>query len=223
MIICLEGIDGAGKTAQVNMLAENLRNLGYNPVIAKHLGHTEFGMEIRKFILDKEKQPRSDLAHRLLFWADVVETASACKGKDVVIFDRHPMWSNMAYGIGLLKARGADLYEVWGYEQFCYDMLAIMARQILLPNITILLDVPAEETWDRMARRGELTIIEKRGIDYLRETRKVYLDMARSYFSVKRPVTIVDGTQSKETVAEEIFRIITPLLTKGVSINDPLA
>lgn len=222
MIICLEGIDGVGKTSQVNMLAENLRSLGYSPVIAKHPGHTEFGMEIRKLILDKEKQPRSDLAHRLLFWADVVETASACKGKDVVIFDRHPMWSNMAYGIGLLNTRGADLQEVWKYDSFCRDMVTVMAWQVPLPDVTIVLDVPAEETWDRMARRGELTIIEKRGIDYFREVRQAYLNVARSYLSVKWPVTIVNGTKSKETVSEEVLRTIRPLLSKGVSINDPL-
>ena len=101
MIIWFKGIDGCGKTTQIKMLIERLRQDGYDSEVVKHPGQTKFGQEIRNLILHGT-QPKSSIAHRLLFWADFAETtAHYYKDKRMLIFDRHPYFSDYAYGLGL--------------------------------------------------------------------------------------------------------------------------
>ncbi|MEW6425299.1 MAG: hypothetical protein AB1523_11265 [Bacillota bacterium] len=107
LIICFEGIDGCGKSTQVRLLAEKLRREGHKVEIVKHPGQTEFGQEVRRLILEGV-QPRSDLAYRLLFWADLAETAEAYKKNvDFLIFDRHPRFSKF-----MVRRFNADAGEV---------------------------------------------------------------------------------------------------------------
>lgn len=205
-ILCFEGIDGAGKTSQAAMLAENLRSAGCEVMVAKHPGHTEFGTEIRKLILG-EAQPVSDLAHRLVFWADAVETVTECEksGIEVLIFDRHPLFSNLAYGLGLLWHRKAGFEAEREYLRFCLDMAGVMKKYTRLPEATLIIDVPAEVSWERMAKRGELTVIEKRGVDYFRQVRNIYLKEVTALYPSAH---VFDGTLPKKQLADEIFNFI---------------
>ena len=192
MIICFEGIDGCGKSTQVRLLTEKLRREGRKVEIVKHPGQTEFGQEVRRLILEGV-QPRSDLAHRLLFWADLAETAEAYKKNvDFLIFDRHPQFSNYAYGAGM-PGFDAGLH---------FALVHLLEKYCPGPQKTFVIDVPVQVAFERIERRGKLTVIEKRGREYFETVRYAYLNLATMY----PDVFVVDGTKDVQEVFQDVLK-----------------
>jgi dTMP kinase len=190
MKICFEGIDGCGKSTQVKMLKEALEEMGLKPCLVKHPGQTEFGQALRELIL-YGPQPGSDLAHRLLFWADMVETTARYQNKQVIIFDRHPKYSNFAYSKGM------------GFDKETYfSVLSAILDHVLKPDIAFIIDVPVEVAFVRIHQRGKkLTAVEKRGKTYFECVRAAYQNLERIY----PEVIVVDGTRNPQEVHQEIL------------------
>lgn len=69
-LITFEGVDGAGKTTQINILSEYLTSQGINNIVTRQPGGTKIGQQIRKSILSVENAEMSDLAELLLYAAD---------------------------------------------------------------------------------------------------------------------------------------------------------
>lgn len=188
--VCLEGIDGCGKSTQVSLLVEHFRNEGHDVAVVKHPGFTPFGLEVRKLLLSGV-QATADLAARLLFWADHIDAAAGLPEADVIVFDRHPRYSNYAYGV----AMGTP---VWVLER----LDGVLSGFSVVPDVTVVLDVPPETAWERMASRGNLTVIEKRGLEYFRRVRQGYLELAELYLEV----AVVPGDGTPEEVHEKVVR-----------------
>lgn len=135
-------------------------------------------------------QATVDLAARLLFWADHLDAAASLPEADVIIFDRHPRYSNYAYGV----AMGTP---AWVLERLDEALSGFG----VVPDVTVVLDVPAETAWERMASRGSLTVIEKRGLEYFRRVRRGYLELAELYLEV----TVVSGEGAPGEVHEKVL------------------
>lgn len=193
MKICFEGIDGCGKSTQVRLLVEHLQSRGLSVAVVKHPGYTAFGAELRKLLLGGV-QASVDLASRLVFLADYVETTAALPKADVVIMDRHPRYSNYAYGIAMGTPKEAILALDRALEGF-----------IALPDVTFVLDVAAETAWKRMLARGKLTVIEERGLEYFLRVRACYLDS----IWVFPEVTVIPGD---DKTPEEIHKLVLQYL-----------
>jgi dTMP kinase len=188
--ICFEGIDGCGKSTQVRLLVEHLQSRGLSVAVVKHPGYTAFGAELRKLLLGGV-QASVDLASRLVFLADYVETTAALPKADVIIMDRHPRYSNYAYGIAMGTPAEAILALDRALEGF-----------IALPDITIVLDVEAETAWERMLARGKLTVIEERGLEYFRRARFCYLNSVMVF----PEVVVVPGDKEPEEIHRLVLR-----------------
>lgn len=206
--ISLEGIDGAGKTTQIELLCQKLAKLGFSVVAVREPGSTPLSEKIRELLLDVRSQDISPLAESFLYAAaraqlvaEVIRPALT-EGK-VVIADRY-FDSTIAYqGYG----RGIDVEFL--------RQLNLLATGGLMPCLTILLDLPPEEG---MVRRGGLPPdrLEKEGIDFQRAVREGYLTLSRSE---PDRIKVVDARLQVEDVHEQVVRLVLERLRVSDCVN----
>ena len=193
--VVLEGGEGAGKSTQVALLAQWLRDRGVPCTLAREPGSTGVGEAIREVVLartDLEMPAESELllilAARAAFVREVVRPALA-RG-EVVVADRFDL-STLAYqGYG----RGLDLARVRAAME--------VATGDLRPDLYLVLDVPVEEG---VARRrtagGSADRIEGAGADFLGAVRDGYLELAVD----EERVELVSGLGTPARVHERIL------------------
>lgn len=166
--IVLEGVEGAGKTTQIRLLSTWLEAMGVPHLAAREPGGTEVGEAIRQVLLDQREldmPPETELllmlAARAAFVRDVVRPA--LEAGQVVLADRFDL-STFAYqGYG----RGIPLDEVRRLNAF--------ATGGLVPDLYVVLDLPAGEGTDRQQREGkERDRIEREGAAFLERVREGY-------------------------------------------------
>lgn len=167
LFVAFEGGDGAGKSTQIEMLAEALTAQGRDVLTTREPGGTPVGGAIREVLLHGDHvAPR---AEALLFAADRahhVETVirPALERGATVLTDRF-MDSSIAYQAA---ARGLEAGQVRG--------LSLWATGGLVPHLTVLLDVDAGTG---RARRGTVhDRLESEGDDFHERVRRSFLDLA---------------------------------------------
>lgn len=172
MFVTFEGIDGSGKTTQLQALKNTLINAGRDVLLVREPGGTFIGEKIRSVLLDTANTGMSRETEILLYEAarsqivrEVIRPA-LLDGK-IVICDRF-YDSSVAYqGYG----RGLDLDDVSFLNRF--------ATGGLEPDLTFLLDIPAADARARMHGREEVADrLEIEGHDFMETVRQGYLDLA---------------------------------------------
>jgi dTMP kinase len=190
MFISFEGVDGSGKTTQVELLAAQLRSQGREVVATREPGGTDLGERIRDMILHGDEM--APWAEASLFAAaraqlvDEVIRPALARGADVLC-DRY-IDSSLAYqGIG----RGLGVERVLELNQ--------LATAGLLPDRTFVLLVPLEEATRR--RGSDSDRLERAGFEFVEFVDRAYQDLAQVF-----PARIVcaDGTQPPEELARLI-------------------
>ena len=195
--IVFEGGDGAGKSTQVELLREALERAGRAVTVTRQPGGTPLGQQIRDLVLHGEHvAPR---AEALLFAADKAHHVDmlirpALQRGEVVISDRYTD-SSVAY-----QGAGRDLGA-----QEVHD-LNMWAVQDLVPDLTVVVDISAEEG---RRRRGEVhDRLESEEDAFHEAIRQHFLSMARG--NPERYV-IVDGTQPPEQIHAEVMNRLEKL------------
>ena len=190
MFISFEGVDGSGKSTQVELLAGELRSQGRAVVATREPGGTDLGERIRDMILHGDEM--APWAEASLFAAaraqlvDEVIRPALARGADVLC-DRY-IDSSLAYqGI----ARGLGVERVLELNQ--------LATAGLLPDRTFVLLVPLDEAARR--RGGDADRLEREGLEFVEFVDRAYQELAQVF-----PTRIVcaDGTQSPEELARLI-------------------
>ena len=154
-LIVLEGSEGAGKTTQLGLLAELLRDKGFEVVSLREPGGTPLGDAIRGILLDPA-QHIAPGAEALLFMASRAqlvrdEIDPALQRGVIVLMDRFFL-STYAYQI---DGRGLPEPEIRSANS--------LAAAGLVPDLTIVLEIPAAEGMTRATQRGEQDRIEQLG------------------------------------------------------------
>jgi len=209
--ITFEGIEGCGKTTQIRLLAERLRRGGLEVVVTREPGGCPIADAIRSILLDPANcalVPRAELllyaAARAQHVAEVIRPALS-RGA-LVLCDRF-IDATMAYqGFG----RGLDAA--------CIDTLNTMATDGIMPDLTILLDMPEDQGLHRARQRNTLTPeedrFERESIAFHRRVRQAYLQLARE----QKRFVVVDAEGSIEMVAARVASAADAALgRKGVS------
>lgn len=168
MFITVEGIEGSGKSTQAARLAAAL---GPETVLTQEPGGTALGRAIRKLLLDPAHGALVAEAEVLLFFADRAQHVGelirpALAAGRTVVSDRYTDSSVAYQGYG----RGIPL-----------DVIASVARAAtggLVPDVTLLVDVPAREGLARVARRGSRDRMEAEAVAFHERVREGYLGMA---------------------------------------------
>lgn len=190
LFISFEGIDGVGKSTQADLMENFLAGRGLSVIRTFEPGGTELGQEIRHLLLHRkgEVSPRSEA---LLYAADRAHHVAskirpALEQGQVVITDRF-LDSSVAYqGAG----RELDLTEVRN--------LSLWAVNNLLPDLTVLLDLDAEQAILRRNKTGEAPDrLEREKIEFFEAARGSYLELAK-----KEPARffVVDANNSPEHI-----------------------
>lgn len=173
LFISFEGIDGVGKTTQADLLEQWLQGQGKSVLRTLEPGGTEVGIEIRKILLHHrgELAPRSEAA---LFAADrahhvATKIRPALERGEIVITDRY-LDSSVAY-----QGAGRELSREEVRD------LSLWAVGGLLPELTILLDLPAEVARSRRNTTGtEPDRLESEKIEFFERARQAYLELAKA-------------------------------------------
>jgi dTMP kinase len=173
LFISFEGIDGVGKSTQADLLESWLKSQGKEVVRTLEPGGTDVGVEIRKILLHHKGDlaPRAEAA---LFAADRAHHVAskirpALEQGKIVITDRY-FDSSVAY-----QGAGRDLSRTEVRE------LSLWAVGGLLPDLTVLLDLPAEQARTRRNSSGtEPDRLEKEKTEFFETVRSAYLDLAEA-------------------------------------------
>lgn len=202
LFISVEGIDGVGKSTQIGMLADFLTENGRMVTRTLEPGGTELGQEIRHLLLHR-KGDVAPRAEALLYAADrahhvATKVRPALERGEVVISDRY-LDSSVAYqGAG----RALDAAEVRAISMF--------AVQDLLPQLTILLDLPAEQALARRANTGtEPDRLEREKVDFFEAVRQAFLAMAAAEPS---RWLVINADQTPEAMQAQIRDRVVQLL-----------
>lgn len=168
LFIVFEGIDGAGKTTQVDMLAAALAEKGRSVTVTRDPGGTSLGESLRSVLLYSEL-PIDPEAEALLYAAARAQLVSekiipALEQGSVVISDRFAD-STLAYqGYGR------------GMSGEILDRINILACRGLVPDLTVLMDMEPSGAAARFNRPVDR--MEREGLEFLRRVRNGYLDLA---------------------------------------------
>ncbi len=200
VLIVLEGAEGVGKTTQLGKLAAALRHAGNEVLTLREPGGTQLGDAIRSILLD----PAEDIvpeAEALLFLgsrAQIVrkEIDPALARGVVVLMDRFFL-STYAYQIG---GRGLD-------ERHIREANAL-ATGLLVPDLTVVLELPAAEGLDRASRRSGYDRIEGSGDAFHARVESAFRRFASIDWQREHPecgrIECVSGHGSADEVHREV-------------------
>lgn len=202
MLITFEGVEGSGKTTQVELLSEYLRGKGYNVLKTREPGGTALGEALRRILLQKDLKVLP-LAEVLIFMSvraqhmeEVIMPALA-RGA-VVLCDRFADATHVYQGYG----RGVD-----------FGIISTLNRLVtkgVTPNLTVLLDCEVATGLERkLAKDGGHDRFEEEAVAFHDRIRQGYLKLAEE--EPKR-FFVVNGRKGVEAIHETVRERVKKLL-----------
>ena len=207
IFITFEGPECAGKTTQIRLLKSYFESLDRETVVTREPGGTDIGEELRQIVKHHiSAVPVTDEAEVLLFAASRAQHVAelikpALHRGAAVICDRFIDSTTAYQGY----ARGLEMSFIRKLNNF--------AISGTFPDITILLDLTAEESMDRSSKREETLFIEDRieseKIDFHKRVREGFLKIAE-----KEPerVKIVSAIDEIENIHNKIVDLLRPVI-----------
>ena len=201
MFITLDGIDGVGKSTQIKQLLGYFEEIGEETLLVRDPGTTRIGGKLRELLLesDLELHRRTEAMLFMASRCEMVETIllpAIADGK-TVISDRF-LLANVVY------------QSVGGVVQ--PDLLWKMGRLAnggLIPDLTILLDMPAQRSMERLG--NEKDRMESRGVDYMEEVRQAILQQLPHSSD---NTLVINADQSPEDVSREMLAKVKEILAE---------
>jgi len=191
-LITFEGVDGVGKTTQINLFLEKLNNNGLKNILFREPGGTIFAEKIRNILLDNSNK-MSSLSETLLFLAarsDLVRKKIKPNLEDdfYVICDRF-LDSTLAYQS---FGRGVDLKLI--------ESITNEAVDGLIPSTTFLLNCDIDISLSRINKKDRM---ENEGRNFLIKVKNGFLELAKSN---KNRYVIVDANKSINQISDCIWK-----------------
>jgi dTMP kinase len=208
VFLVFEGGEGAGKSTQIQHLAELLRAQGRDVVVTREPGATEMGARIRRMVLDSQTSPR---AEALLYAADRAHHVStvvrpALARGAIVISDRY-VDSSLAY-----QGAGREL----AVDEIAW--LSAWATGGLKPDLVILMDIDPRVGLTRAGRRGAIDLVEQESMEFHDRVRAEFLELATA--DPARYI-VINADADERAIAEEVAERVSALLPPVESAPEP--
>ena len=216
MFITLEGIEGSGKTTQIEHISRFLQSYGIDLTVTREPGGTGIGKKIRAILLDPQSTEMDPSTEMLLYTADRAQhirqiILPALKAEKVVLCDRYFDATLVYQGY----ARGLDIPSIRQLHGLMCDGL--------MPELTLLFDLSPEEglsrAWKQIhngERTGNEARFEKEAVDFHRKVRQGYLELARSE---PDRFEIIDAARAEESVRDQIFSVLARRLLEATEYS----
>lgn len=198
LFITLEGIEGVGKTSNLQFIQEQLQSAGHDCVVTREPGGTPLGESLRGLLLSHSDDQMCDDAELLMMFAARAEHLNkvilpALEAGKTVLCDRFTEATYAYQGGG----RQLDTDKIAKLED--------LVQGDLRPDLTVVLDAPVEIGRARAGRRSEPDRIEKEQDGFFQRVRQAYLDMAKQY---PHRIAVVDASLPLEQVQVQISNML---------------
>lgn len=196
-IFSFEGIEGVGKSTQINLLKNYLENKGYITEILREPGSTITGENIRSILLDTKESLSSEAELLLMFAAraQLISEKVSNSNSDVILFDRF-------YDASLA-------YQGFGRElpiDFINNLITFI--NCPEPDLTFLLDISVEDGFERKVNDIK-DRIESSGNNFFEKVRNGYLEIAKNN---QERIKIIDAMEPIEVISNNIIEHIKTIL-----------
>lgn len=200
VFITFEGCEGCGKTTQIGLLSERLQKANKEILVTREPGGTTVGEMVRRILIGNEASNMCPETELLLF--------AACRAQLV----REVLVPELQRGKFILCDRFLDSTTV--YQGVARQLAQGPVKAIndfavgnLMPDLTIVLDIPAEESRLRVQRRINSIPdrIEKESINFYAAVREGYLYLAKE---LPERLVLIDGSKDVATVSNEIWEAV---------------
>ncbi len=200
MFFSFDGIDGVGKSTQIDLFCQWLGDQGYPLTSCRDPGSTRLGEVVREILLSREEIPLAGRTEMLLYMAARAQLVDevilpALRRCDVVVCDRFLLANVVYQGY----AGGLDVETLWDVGRVAINSVE--------PDLTFLLDMPPEEAARRMT--GKPDRLEKRGDEYRERLRQGFLEEAS-----RNPgkIVVIDAARPIDKIAAEVRRAAEKVL-----------
>ena len=196
--ISFEGIDGSGKTTQIELLKNRLSMEGEKVVTFREPGGTKVSEAIREILLSKHNSRLTDTAEALLFFAS----------RNQLLEEKIIPFCDRGYFVICDRFNDSTIaYQGYGKHSSIKDLNYIANYSIdnFIPELTFFLDISVDLSIERR-KSEESDRIESKGRDYLESVRTGFIKIAD-----KNPnrFIVVNGSNNEQDVFEKIWRIVS--------------
>jgi len=197
-LISFEGSEGSGKSTQISRLAAHFQKTNREVVSTREPGGTEIGEQIRNIIVHNSKGDEMCAETELLLFA----AARAQLVREVIA-------PALTRGVIVLSDRFLDSSTV--YQGIARNLAADPVAQInrfavgnVLPDVTIVIDVPTEVSLARLKQRASdlPDRMERENVDFYKKVRDGYLVLAKG---MPERFIVVDGTKTEDAIEKKIW------------------
>ena len=197
MFISFEGIEGSGKSTQIELIEELIRAKGYQVKKLREPGTTELGEKIRNIFLEKTSETVDPVTEAFLLYASRKH------------LDQNFLRQNLSDGAIVIADRYADAtlaYQSYG-KGLDHNFVKLIhdSSQLLSPDLTFYMDISAELSRERISDR-EMDRMESESIDFFKKVREGYLQIAHDN---PERVVVLDANKTIDELHESIKKIIS--------------
>jgi len=196
-IFSFEGIEGVGKSTQINLLKDYLEINGYSTEVLREPGSTITGESIRSILLDSKENLSSESELLLMFAAraQLISEKVNNSNSDIILFDRFYDASVAYQGFG----RNLSI-------DFIQSLIGFI--NCPEPRLTFLLDISVQDGFERKVNDVK-DRIESAGNEFFQKVREGYLDIAKNN---QNRIKVIDAMQSIDDINKSIIDHVKPLL-----------
>lgn len=200
--ITIEGIEGVGKSTNIDFLVGLIEAHGHTVLQTREPGGTPIAEDIRRILKEHGDEPMSDVAELLLLFA----------ARSINV--NNSIRPALAAGTWVVSDRFTDSTRAYqgggrGFPRERIEWLAEFVHGDLQPDLTILLDAPVETALLRAGRRGDPDRFEVEQAEFFSTVRETYLQLAEQQ---PERFVVVDVSRDLDSVREVIQQIATMLL-----------
>ncbi len=192
MFFVFEGVDGAGKTTQLNAFVSWLQDQGLDVVACKDPGSTELGEQLRSILLGKHTTPIHMRTEMMLFTTARTQLVQeivkpALRDGKTVVLDRYILSTVVYQG----HAGKLDPDELWTVNQ--------IATERVMPDVTFVLDLDVQTAMQRVGQSRDR--MESRSTEYFEQVRAGFIRESQ-----RRPqgVEVIDASADPTAIQHEI-------------------